>query len=107
MWAPRGPGRALLWGRGRVDRGPARPRRRRRAGAVRAGRRPRAAHGREQESFHRAQAVFDDYIASFAGGNARTIRRMIDFWGGAGAFDRLPEAVTTALVQATAANIND
>jgi pimeloyl-ACP methyl ester carboxylesterase len=61
----------------------------------------------EQESFHSAQAVFDDYIASFEGGNARAIQRMIDFWFGAGAFDRLPEPVTTTLVQTTAANIQD
>jgi pimeloyl-ACP methyl ester carboxylesterase len=59
------------------------------------------------ESFHSAQAVFDDYAASFAGGNTRAIQRMIDFWFGAGAFDRLPEAVSTALVQATATNIHD
>jgi pimeloyl-ACP methyl ester carboxylesterase len=61
----------------------------------------------EQESFQSAQAVFDDYIASFAGGNTRAIQRMIDFWFGAGTFDRLPASVTTALMQATAANIHD
>lgn len=61
----------------------------------------------EQEVFYSAQAVFDDYIARFAGGNARAIQLMVDFWFGAGAFDRLPESVTTALMQGTAANIHD
>src|SRR5262245_48971536 len=63
--------------------------------------------GGDLDAFQSARAMFDDYIASFEGGDTRAIRRMIDFWFGPGAFDRMPEPVTAALVQATITNIQD
>lgn len=54
-----------------------------------------------------AKAVFDGYIARGHAGEADAIATMIDFWFGAGAFARLPDAVRLHLVRQTAVNLRD
>lgn len=61
----------------------------------------------ETEAFAMAKTVFDDYIASFEGGDDRAVRKMIDFWFGQGAFDQMPESLANYLIKETAANIKD
>lgn len=61
----------------------------------------------ERDAFAAAQRVFDDYIASFEAGDGQAIRKMVDFWFGAGAFARLPEAPRNYLVEHTADNVRD
>ena len=59
------------------------------------------------ETFAAAPRVFDDYIASFEGGDGRAIRKMIDFWFGSGAFARLPDGPRSYLLEHTADNVRD
>ncbi len=61
----------------------------------------------ETETFTAAKAIFDSYIAGFDGGNERAVQTMVDFWFGAGTFERMPEPVTAYLLQSTAANVGD
>ena len=61
----------------------------------------------ELEAYTMAKAVFDDYIASFEGGDDRAIQRMVDFWFGQGTFDRMPDPLTTYLLRETGSNIKD
>lgn len=61
----------------------------------------------DRETFDAAQRVFDDYIASFEAGDTRAVRKMIDFWFGAGAFARLPEGTRGYLIEHTADNVRD
>jgi len=61
----------------------------------------------ELEAYAGAKAVFDEYIASFESGNGRAVQRMIDFWFGAGAFEGMPEPLSTYLLRETGSNIKD
>ena len=61
----------------------------------------------DAQAFADVRAVFDDYIASFAGGDGRAVRKMIDHWFGAGAFAAMPETLQTYLIRETASNIKD
>lgn len=61
----------------------------------------------ESEGYATAKAVFDDYIASFEGGDDRAVQKMVDFWFGEGTFGRMPEPLTAYLVKETASNIKD
>ena len=61
----------------------------------------------DAQVFADVRAVFDDYIASFEGGDGRAVRKMIDHWFGAGAFAGMPESLRTYLIRETAANIRD
>jgi pimeloyl-ACP methyl ester carboxylesterase len=54
-----------------------------------------------------AKTFFDGYIASFEGGDERAVQRMIDFWFGPGAFEKMPERLTAYLLRETASNIRD
>ncbi|MBI3992654.1 MAG: alpha/beta hydrolase [Candidatus Lambdaproteobacteria bacterium] len=59
------------------------------------------------DAFAPTRAVFDDYVARVTGGEHRAVERMVDFWFGAGAFARMPEAVQGALVAGAPANALD
>jgi pimeloyl-ACP methyl ester carboxylesterase len=61
----------------------------------------------DRETFGAAQRVFDDYLASFEAGDGQAIRKMVDFWFGAGAFARIPEAPRGYLIEHTADNVRD
>jgi pimeloyl-ACP methyl ester carboxylesterase len=61
----------------------------------------------ETETFTAAKATIDNYVASFEGGNERAVQTMVDFWFGAGAFERMPVSVTAYLLRSTAANVED
>ena len=61
----------------------------------------------EHDAFAKAKSVFTDYIATVEGGNTGAIRTMVDFWFGAGAFDRMPAPVAAGLTQAAPANVRD
>lgn len=61
----------------------------------------------EMETFAAAKTILDDYIASVDGGNERAVQTMVDFWFGAGAFERMPTPVTAYLLRSTAANVAD
>jgi len=61
----------------------------------------------ETEAFAAAKAILDDYIASVEGGDERAVQTMVDFWFGAGAFERMPAPVTAYLLRSTAANVED
>jgi pimeloyl-ACP methyl ester carboxylesterase len=49
----------------------------------------------------------DAYIAAFQAGEADAARRVIDFWTGAGTFERLPQTVRDYAIRTTPANIRD
>jgi pimeloyl-ACP methyl ester carboxylesterase len=59
------------------------------------------------ETYAAARAVFDDYLARVDRGVPDAARVMADFWFGAGAFDRFPEAVRAYIVKETARNARD
>ena len=61
----------------------------------------------DKEGFASAQALFDDYRAAFESGDALAVRKMIDYWFGAGAFDQMPAASREYLVNYTSNNIDD
>lgn len=61
----------------------------------------------ETRAYESAKAVFDDYIASFEGGNDRAFQTIIDFWFGPGAFNAMPESVQAYLLKETRSNIHD
>ena len=57
--------------------------------------------------FAAARALFDGYCAAFDGGDGEAGRIMVDYWFGAGAFDRMPGPVREFLVGHTAQNVRD
>jgi pimeloyl-ACP methyl ester carboxylesterase len=61
----------------------------------------------DREGFASAQALFDDYRGAFEAGDRLAVRKMIDYWFGAGTFDEMPEASREYLVSYTANNIDD
>jgi pimeloyl-ACP methyl ester carboxylesterase len=61
----------------------------------------------DADAFAKTRSTFADYIASVESGNPGAIRTMVDFWFGDGAFDRLPPAVTTGLMEGAPANARD
>jgi pimeloyl-ACP methyl ester carboxylesterase len=63
--------------------------------------------GGDAEVYAAAKAALDDYIASFERGDDGAIQKMVDFWFGKGAFDKMPEPLTTYLIRETASNIKD
>lgn len=61
----------------------------------------------DSEAYATVKAVFDDYISRFEGGDDRAVQKMVDFWFGEGAFDKMPEPLTAYLIEETASNIRD
>ena len=53
------------------------------------------------------RALMDAYFADHAAGEPLAARRIIDFYGGAGAFDAMPERARQYVVATTAANVLD
>jgi len=58
-------------------------------------------------AFAAAKAVFDDYIAAHESGAERVVGRMVDFWFGTGAFERMPGPLQDSLVKGTGQNVLD
>ena len=61
----------------------------------------------DREGYESTKAVFDAYIAGVEGGEPHTVRTMVDFWFGAGAFDRMPEPLQAYMVRQAAVNVRD
>jgi len=61
----------------------------------------------DREGYESTKAVFDAYIAGVEGGEPHTVRTMVDFWFGAGAFDRMPEPLRASMVRQAAVNVRD
>ncbi len=61
----------------------------------------------EAEAFAAARAAIDDYLGSVEAGDAQAVRKMVDYWFGAGAFQRLPAPMTDFLLAHTGHNVRD
>jgi pimeloyl-ACP methyl ester carboxylesterase len=61
----------------------------------------------ETDAYAESKAVFDGYIAAFEGGNAAAVGTMVDYWFGAGTFERMPPPTKEFLVAHTAHNVRD
>lgn len=65
-------------------------------------------HAGELDLHERVTTMRKDYFKAFEyGGDKEAARRVIDFFGGSGSFDALPQRVRDYVVQTTAANILD
>ncbi|HKW91673.1 MAG TPA: alpha/beta hydrolase [Methylomirabilota bacterium] len=58
-------------------------------------------------AFASAKTRFDEYIAAFEAGDRLAARLMIDYWFGAGAFERLPGPTRDFFVGQTEPNVRD
>lgn len=63
--------------------------------------------GGEAALSQQVRAMIDRYRVEWANGNLQAVRDIIDFYGGAGAFDAYPPAVQEKLISHTATNILD
>lgn len=61
----------------------------------------------EAEAFAASKEVFDGYIAAFERGDGDAVGTMVDYWFGAGAFERMPPPMKQFLVAHTAHNVRD
>jgi pimeloyl-ACP methyl ester carboxylesterase len=61
----------------------------------------------ETEAFAASKAVFDGYIAAVERGDGKAVGTMVDYWFGAGAFERMPPPTKEFLVAYTAHNVRD
>jgi pimeloyl-ACP methyl ester carboxylesterase len=61
----------------------------------------------DDDAYARSRAVFDAYVAGVEAGDAGAVRTMVEFWFGAGAFERLPPPMQTFMVGAAPANARD
>lgn len=57
--------------------------------------------------FQQFLGMSDAYVSAFKAGDKEAARRVIDFYGGAGAFDAFPQKVRDYVVQTTPANVLD
>jgi pimeloyl-ACP methyl ester carboxylesterase len=61
----------------------------------------------ETDTYAESKAVFDGYIAAFEGGDGAAVGTMVDYWFGAGTFERMPSPTKEFLVAHTAHNVRD
>jgi pimeloyl-ACP methyl ester carboxylesterase len=61
----------------------------------------------ETEMYDRVRRMCDDYVKAYRAGEQDAARRVIDFWEGAGSFDRMPLRVREYIIQTTPTNILD
>lgn len=61
----------------------------------------------EAETFAASKAVFDAYIAAFERRDGDVVGIMVDYWFGAGAYERMPPPMKEFLVAHTAHNVRD
>jgi len=61
----------------------------------------------EAEAYAASKAVFDAYIAAFERGDGDVVGIMVDYWFGAGAYERMPPPMKEFLVAHTAHNVRD
>ena len=61
----------------------------------------------DREAYESTKAVFDAYIAGVEGGEPHTVRTMVDFWFGSGAFEHMPEPLKAYMVRQAAVNVRD
>jgi pimeloyl-ACP methyl ester carboxylesterase len=58
-------------------------------------------------AFAASRAVFEDYGASFDAGDRLAVRKMVDYWFGAGVFEQMPPPVREYLIANTGPNVRD
>lgn len=61
----------------------------------------------ESEAFASTQALFADYRGAFEAGDPLAARRMVEYWFGAGAFERMPAPTREFLAAHTGHNVRD
>jgi pimeloyl-ACP methyl ester carboxylesterase len=61
----------------------------------------------DQETYDAVRRMSDAYIQAYRSGESDAARRVVDFWEGAGSFDRMPQRVREYAMQTTAGNILD
>jgi pimeloyl-ACP methyl ester carboxylesterase len=61
----------------------------------------------DEASYASTRAVFEGYIAGVEGGDPQQVRTMVDFWFGAGAFDRMAEPLRAYMVAQAGTNVRD
>jgi pimeloyl-ACP methyl ester carboxylesterase len=61
----------------------------------------------DQSLYDAAREMSDAYIRAYHAGEPEAARRVIDFWTGAGTFDKLPPKMREFAVQTTPANVLD
>jgi len=61
----------------------------------------------DAQAFLRASAFFNDYTSRVGAGDGEAIRTMVEYWFGAGAFDRLPGPARTFLIRHAHENARD
>jgi len=59
------------------------------------------------EHYGMFESMTRPYFADFARGDAEAARHVIDFYGGAGAFDSMPPKVRSYIISTTAVNVRD
>jgi pimeloyl-ACP methyl ester carboxylesterase len=59
------------------------------------------------EAFTSAKSYFGDYMTSVDAGDGEAIRKMVDYWFGPSAFDRLPTPAKTFLHRHAGENVRD
>lgn len=63
--------------------------------------------GNERAALAQFHAMSDPYIAAWRGGEVDAARRMIDFYGGVGCYDAMPERAQAFIRQTTQSNVLD
>lgn len=61
----------------------------------------------ERETLEKASTFFSSYVARVLGGEPEAVSTMVEFWFGAGAFEKLPPSVQAFLVGAAPKNAQD
>jgi pimeloyl-ACP methyl ester carboxylesterase len=61
----------------------------------------------DNETYDLVHRMWDEYVKAYAAGERDAARRPIDFWDGAGSFDRMPLRVRDYMIQTTPSNILD
>lgn len=61
----------------------------------------------DREAFDDAKVVFDDYIARVQGGRHQAVTTMVEYWFGAGAFERMPQPMREFLQDNAPHNVRD
>jgi pimeloyl-ACP methyl ester carboxylesterase len=61
----------------------------------------------ETQAFASMKELLDSYISAFESGDLQAARTMVDFWFGAGAYEKLPGPVRDFIVKNTGPNVHD
>lgn len=61
----------------------------------------------DPEAYRNARVVFDDYVARVRAGDGQAVRTMVEFWFGAGSFERMPAPMRSFLIEHAPHNARD